>query len=102
MSFKVEPASPPAGGGSQAVRAADWIPKGRVEIVDDEHAPVNYYKFPHELGFQLFDVFRHLSWADLGAVHVALRIHRYALRSTCSLHFERVRNTVQDLTVFEA
>jgi hypothetical protein len=41
VSFKLEPDSPPAGMGSQAVRAADGISKRRVEIVDDEHAPVN-------------------------------------------------------------
>jgi hypothetical protein len=42
VSFKLEPDSPPAGRGSQAVRAGDWIPKRRVEIVDAGHAPVNY------------------------------------------------------------
>jgi hypothetical protein len=42
MSFKLERDSPPAGMVSQAVRAADWISKRRVEIVDAGHAPVNY------------------------------------------------------------
>src|SRR5882672_3752587 len=55
-----------------------------------------------ELALLLFNVFRELPWADFPAVHVALRIHRHALRRAGSLQFERVRNTVQDLTVFEA
>ena len=48
----------------------------------------------------VLDVLRQLPRADFAAVHVSFRIHRYALRGTGSLHFERVGNAVQDLTVF--
>jgi hypothetical protein len=55
-----------------------------------------------DLVFSLFDVFYQLSRADFSAIYVALRIHRYTFRCTGSFHFERVRNTVQDLAVFDA
>jgi hypothetical protein len=55
-----------------------------------------------EIAFLFFDVFYQLSRTDFPTVHVALRIHRHALRCTGSLHFKRVRNAVQDLAVFNA
>src|SRR5262249_62416337 len=48
--------------------------------------------------FLFFPVF---SWPTLPAVYVSLRIYRYAFRCTSSLHFERIRNAVQDLAVLK-
>src|ERR1700675_4987712 len=40
--------------------------------------------------------------ADFAAVHIALRVHRAALRSAGPLHLERVGNAVEDVAVLDA